>query len=263
MLRPDQLDRYDRNILLPEIGTEGQQKLLEASVVVVGAGGLGSPVLYYLAAAGVGKLGVVDGDVLERSNLQRQILHRDDRIGMTKTESAALTLTELNPDVTVVQHEERLTAANAQRILRPYDVVVTACDNFPTRYLLNDAAYLIDKLLVDGSVFRFEGMASVYRPGRGCYRCLFPAPSPDELVARGPVAGPLGVVPGVIGLVQATETLKLILGVGESLVGRLLVFDALGMEFRELALQRDPDCPLCGDRPTITELKDAGRLPQP
>ena len=260
MLTPDQLDRYDRNTRLPEIGIEGQQKLLAARVVVVGAGGLGSPVLYYLAAAGVGTLGVVDGDLLERSNLQRQILHRDDRTGMLKTESAALTLTGLNPDVTVVPHAERITPANAQRILQPYDVIVTACDNFPTRYVLNDAAYLLDKPLVDGSVFRFEGMATVYLPGRGCYRCLFPAPSPQELVARGPVAGPLGVVPGLIGLVQATETLKLLLGVGDSMVGRLLAFDALAMEFRELAVQRDPDCPLCGDHPTITELREAGRL---
>ena len=243
-------------MLLPEVGVAGQQKLLDAKVLVIGAGGLGSPVLYYLAAAGVGTLGVVDFDTVDRSNLQRQILHRDDRVGQLKTESAALTLTGLNPDVNVVRHDVALTSQNALEVLRPYDIIVNGCDNFPTRYLVNDAAYMLGKPLVDGSIMRFEGMATVFEPGQGCYRCLYPTPPPPEMAPSCSEAGVLGVLPGMVGLIQATETVKLILGLGESLTGRLLLFDALTMEFRELKVRRDPECPLCGDHPSVTELID-------
>jgi len=252
----DQVQRYSRHLLLPEVGVVGQQKLLDAKVVAIGAGGLGSPVLFYLAAAGVGTLGVVDFDVVDKTNLQRQILHRTDRIGMPKTQSAQLTLAGLNPDVTVVRHDEPLTSANAFDVLRPYDIIVNGCDNFPTRYLVNDAAYMLGKPVVDGSVLRFEGMATVFRPGHGCYRCLYPAPPPPEMAPSCSEAGVLGVLPGLIGLIQATETVKLIMGIGETLTGRLLLVDALAMEFRELRLRRDPACPLCGTHPTVTELID-------
>ncbi len=256
MFTVEQVQRYSRHMLLPEVGAAGQQKLLASSVVGIGAGGLGSPVLYYLAAAGVGKLGVVDFDAVDRSNLQRQILHANDRVGMPKTESAQLTLTALNPDVEVVRHDEPLTSENALSVIEDYDIVVNGCDNFPTRYLVNDAAYMLGKPLVDGSVLRFEGMATVFEPGRGCYRCLYPTPPPPEMAPSCSEAGVLGVLPGLIGLIQATETIKLILGGGQSLSGRLLILDALAMEFRELKLRRDPECPLCGDAPTVTELID-------
>ena len=243
-------------MLLPEVGAQGQQKLLGASVVAIGAGGLGSPVLYYLAAAGVGRLGVVDFDVVDRSNLQRQILHREDRVGSAKTDSAAATITGLNSDVEVIPHNAPLTSENAMSILAGYDIVVNGCDNFPTRYLVNDASYMLGKPLVDGSVLRFEGMATVFEPGRGCYRCLYPTPPPPEMAPSCSEAGVLGVLPGLVGLIQATETVKVILGVGDTLAGRLLLFDALAMEFRELKLRRDADCPLCGDHPTVTKLID-------
>jgi molybdopterin/thiamine biosynthesis adenylyltransferase len=252
----EQVQRYSRHMLLPEVGVAGQQKLLDAKVLVIGAGGLGSPVLYYLAAAGVGTLGVVDFDVVDRSNLQRQILHRDDRLGMLKTESAELTLTGLNPDVTVVRHDEPLTSENALDVMRAYDIIVNGCDNFPTRYLVNDAAYMLGKPIVDGSIMRFEGMTTVFEPGKGCYRCLYPSPPPPEMAPSCSEAGVLGVLPGLIGLIQATETTKLIIGIGTPLTGRLLLVDALDMEFRELKLRRDPECPLCGDHPTVTELID-------
>jgi len=252
----EQVQRYSRHMLLPEVGAAGQAKILNAKVLAIGAGGLGSPVLYYLAAAGVGTLGVVDFDTVDRSNLQRQILHRDDRVGMPKTASAEATLTGLNPDVTVVRHDEPLTSDNAFEILEPYDIVVNGCDNFPTRYLANDAAYFLGKPLVDGSVMRFEGMATVFEPGAGCYRCLYPTPPPPEMAPSCAEAGVLGVLPGLIGLIQATEVLKLIAGIGNSLSGRLLLLDAMEMEFRELKLRRDPECPVCGDAPTITELID-------
>ena len=225
-------------------------------MLVVGAGGLGSPVLYYLAAAGIGTLGIVDFDTVDRSNLQRQILHQDDRVGMAKTESAERTLTSLNPDVTVVRHDVALTSENALDVIRSYDIVVNGCDNFPTRYLINDATYFLRQPLVDGSVLRFEGMATVFEPGQGCYRCLYPAPPPPEMAPSCSEAGVLGVLPGLVGLIQATEVAKLVVGVGSTLVGRLLVIDALHMEFRELKLRRDPACPVCGDDPTITELID-------
>ncbi len=256
MFTVDQVQRYSRHLLLPEVGVEGQQKLLDAKVLAIGAGGLGSPTLFYLAAAGVRTLGVVDFDIVDRSNLQRQILHTEDRIGMLKTESAERTLTALNPDVTVVRHDESLTSDNAMRILTPYDIIVNGCDNFPTRYLVNDAAYMLGKTVVDGSVLRFEGMVTVFEPGRGCYRCLYPTPPPPEMAPSCSEAGVLGVLPGLIGLIQATETTKLILGIGETLAGRLLLVDALAMEFRQLRLRRDTACPLCGDKPTVTELID-------
>ncbi len=256
MFTVEQVQRYSRHMLLPEVGPAGQQKILDAKVLAIGAGGLGSPVLYYLAAAGVGTLGAVDFDTVDRSNLQRQILHRDDRVGMPKTESAALTLTGLNPDVTVVRHDEPLTSDNALDVFAPYDIVVNGCDNFPTRYLANDAAYFLGKTLVDGSIMRFEGMATVFEPGQGCYRCLYPAPPPPEMAPSCAEAGVLGVLPGLVGLIQATETLKHIVGIGSPLVGRLLLIDAMTMEFRELKLRRDPACPVCGDHPTVTDLID-------
>lgn len=256
MFSVEQVQRYSRHMLLPEVGAQGQQKLLGASVVAIGAGGLGSPVLYYLAAAGVGRLGVVDFDVVDRSNLQRQILHREDRVGSAKTDSAAATITGLNSDVEVIPHNAPLTSENAMSILAGYDIVVNGCDNFPTRYLVNDASYMLGKPLVDGSVLRFEGMATVFEPGRGCYRCLYPTPPPPEMAPSCSEAGVLGVLPGLVGLIQATETVKVILGVGDTLAGRLLLFDALAMEFRELKLRRDADCPLCGDHPTVTKLID-------
>lgn len=248
--------RYSRQLLLPEIGSLGQQRLLASRVLLVGAGGLGSAIAIYLAAAGVGTLGIVDGDVVDLSNLQRQVLHTTTRLGRPKTESAQETIAALNPDVQVIPQPVYLTSANAMAIMSPYDLVVNGSDNFATRYLVNDACVLLGKPLVDGAVFRFEGQVTVYRPGSGCYRCLFPTPPPPGSVPSCAEAGVLGVLPGLIGLIQATETIKLILGIGEPLVGRLLLVDALGMEFREMRTRRNPDCPVCGDHPTIRELID-------
>ncbi len=256
MFTPDQVRRYSRHMLLPEVGPMGQKKLLEASVVLIGAGGLGSPAAYYLAAAGVGRIGLVDHDVVEDSNLQRQILHDTDRVGVAKVESARQTLTGLNPDVEVITHDEVINSENALEIIAGYDYVVNGCDNFPTRYLVNDACVLLGKTMIDGSVLKFEGMVSVFTPGSGCYRCMYPTPPPPELAPSCAEAGVLGVVPGVIGCLQATETIKLILGLGESLEGRLMTWDALEMEFISFKTKRRPDCPVCGDSPTITELID-------
>jgi sulfur-carrier protein adenylyltransferase/sulfurtransferase len=256
VLRADQRARYRRHLSLAEVGEEGQAKLLAARVLVLGAGGLGSPAALYLAAAGVGTLGIVDSDVVESSNLQRQVLHTVARTGQPKTESARQALTALNPDVQVVGFQERLTAANVERILQGFDVVLDGGDNFPTRYLLNDACVLAGKPLVHGSVFRFEGQLTTVLPRQGpCYRCLYPTPPPAELAPSCAEAGVLGVLPGVIGLLQATEALKLLLGVGAPLAGRLLTYDALGGHFRELQLQRDPACLACGEgaRPTLTD----------
>ena len=257
-LSQDELNRYARHLILPEVGLDGQQKLRAASALCVGAGGLGSPVALYLAAAGVGRLGVADFDVVELSNLQRQVLHGTGDVGRPKTESAAAAIHRLNPAVEVVRHPDRLTRDNALEILKDYDVVVDGTDNFPTRYLTNDACVLLRKPLVYGSIFRFEGQASVFAPHLGgpCYRCLFPEPPPPGTVPSCAEGGVLGVLPGVIGTIQATEALKLILGCGRSLLGRLLLFDALDMGFREIKLRRDPECPLCGERPTITQLVD-------
>jgi len=249
-------ERYSRHLLMPEVGEAGQTKLMRSKVLLVGAGGLGSPAAYYLAAAGVGTLGLVDHDVVDRSNLQRQILHTDARVGTSKVASARQTLEALNPTVKVVGHETQLTSANVEQILAGYDVVVDGSDNFPTRYLVNDACVKLVIPNVHGSVYRFEGQVSVFWPGRNdstgkrpgpCYRCLYPEPPPPEYAPSCAEAGVLGVLPGVIGLLQATETIKLLLGIGEPLVGRLLYFDALRASFSELSLERDPACRYCGD----------------
>jgi molybdopterin/thiamine biosynthesis adenylyltransferase/molybdopterin converting factor small subunit len=253
---PEQAGRYARHIILPEIGGVGQRRLLNARVALIGAGGLGSPAALYLAAAGVGTLGVIDFDAVDLSNLHRQILHGHSNIGRPKVESARDRLADVNPDVNVVEHPVALTSENAMEILGQYDVVVNGCDNFATRYLVNDACYLLRKPLVDGSIFRFEGQATVFLPGQGCYRCLFPSPPPPGAVPSCAEAGVLGVLPGMIGVIQAMEAIKLILNLGEPLVNRLLLFDSLAMEFREVKIRRDPDCPLCGDNPSIDHLID-------
>ncbi len=254
----EQIKRYSRHIILSEVGGKGQQKILDAKVFLVGAGGLGSPVGYYLAAAGVGTIGIVDMDIVEVSNLQRQILHSNDDIGRPKVESAKETMTKMNPDITVKTYNERITSANALDILSEYDIIVDGCDNFPTRYLVNDACVMLKKPIVHGSVFQFEGQATVFDPSQDapCYRCLYPEPPPPGMAPSCQEAGVLGVIPGLIGLVQATETLKLILGKGKPLTGRLMIYDALEGEFKTMKLQRDPQCPICGDNPTITELID-------
>ncbi|MDQ3655373.1 MAG: molybdopterin-synthase adenylyltransferase MoeB [Chloroflexota bacterium] len=243
----EQQRRYSRHFLLPEVGEAGQQKLLEAKVLLIGAGGLGSPAALYLAAAGVGTLGIVDDDVVDDSNLQRQILHTTDRIGISKVESARQALTALNPDVTIVAHEERLTRENALTIFKDYYVIVDGADNFATRYLVNDACVLLDKPNVHGSIFRFEGQTTVFDATNGpCYRCLFPDPPPPDLAPNCAEAGVLGVLPGVIGVLQATEAIKLIVGIGKPLTGRLMLYDALDATFREMRLDKDPACPMCG-----------------
>jgi sulfur-carrier protein adenylyltransferase/sulfurtransferase len=254
---PEQLIRYSRHFLLPEVGEDGQAKLLQAKVLMVGAGGLGSPAAYYLAAAGVGTLGIIDNDVVDISNLQRQILHANDRVGMAKVESAKKTLEALNPDVKVVPYQAKLTSDNIMEIIKDYDFVVDGCDNFPTRYLVNDACVLTKKPNVHGSIFQFEGQATVFYPGKGpCYRCLYPEPPPAELAPSCAEAGVLGVLPGLIGVIEALEAIKLILGKGDSLIGRLLCFNTLTMEINTLKLRRDANCPMCGDHPTIHQLID-------
>ena len=257
-LASEQLRRYSRHLLLPEVGASGQAKICATSVLCIGAGGLGSPIALYLAAAGVGKLGIVDFDAVEFSNLQRQIIHGTPDVGRSKTESARDALVRINPEVEICLHEERLTGQNALEIIRPYDIVVDGTDNFPTRYLTNDACVLLRKPNVYGSIFRFEGQASVFAPHLGgpCYRCLYPEPPPPGLVPSCAEGGVLGVLPGVIGLIQATEILKLAAGIGAPLLNRLLLYNALDMQFRELKLRRDPGCPLCGQNPTIKELID-------
>ena len=253
----EQLTRYSRHFLLPEVGEEGQAKLLDAKVLMVGAGGLGSPSAYYLAAAGVGTIGIIDHDVVDLSNLQRQILHTNDRIGEPKTESARKTLQGLNPDVNVIPIPERLTSENIMGIIEDYDIVVDGCDNFATRYLVNDACVMTGKPNVHGSIFQFEGQVTVFYPGKGpCYLCLYPEPPPPGMAPSCAEAGVLGVLPGLIGTIQAVETIKLILGKGDSLVGRLLHFNTLTMEINTLRLREDPDCPMCGEQPTIHELID-------
>lgn len=247
-LRPDQEARYSRHTLIPEVGLAGQLKLLKAKVLCIGAGGLGSPSSMYLAAAGVGTIGVIDDDVVDASNLQRQILHSTERLGLAKVESAEATLRGLNPDVTVDKHRTRITSANALELIRGYDVVIDGADNFATRYLVNDCALRLGKPVVHASIFRFEGQLTVF-PGHGapCYRCLYPQPPPAEEAPSCAEAGVLGVLPGIMGVLQATEAIKLVLGLGETLAGRLLVYDALKTKFRELKLRRDPTCPTCGD----------------
>jgi molybdopterin/thiamine biosynthesis adenylyltransferase/rhodanese-related sulfurtransferase len=257
-LSPDQRARYSRHLLIPEVGEEGQQRLLDARVLLVGAGGLGSPASLYLAAAGVGTLGIVDADVVDESNLQRQIVHATDRLGEPKVLSAKRTVEALNPDVRVVPFEERLTSENVERILSErWDVIVDGADNFPTRYLVNDASIWHGIPVVHGSIYRFEGQVTVFHPGVGpCYRCLFPQPPPPELAPSCAEGGVLGVLPGIVGSIQANEALKLILDRGDSLAGRLLLFDALGTTLDEVTVRRDPYCPVCGESPTITEYVD-------
>jgi|SRR5208282_948449 len=257
-LNSDEIRRYSRHLSLPEVGLEGQRKIRSASALCIGAGGLGSPVAMYLAAAGIGRLGIVDFDSVDLSNLQRQVLHGSPDVGRPKTESASDFLHRLNPNVQVVPYETRLTSENALEIVGSYDIVVDGTDNFPTRYLANDACVLLRKPNVYGSIFRFEGQASLFAPHLGgpCYRCLYPEPPPPGTAPSCAEGGVLGVLPGVIGVIQATETLKLILGKGNSLLNRLLLFDALEMRFRELKLRRDAQCPLCGENPTITQLID-------
>lgn len=246
-LSPDQRRRYSRHLLIPEVGEEGQRKLLDAKVLLVGAGGLGSPAALYLAAAGVGTLGIVDADVVDDSNLQRQVLHSSERIGQPKVESARQAILALNPDVSVIAHEVRLDKENVLDIFVDYDIILDGTDNFATRYLINDACVLLNKPNAHGSIFRFEGQATTFVPHVGpCYRCLFPTPPPPELAPSCAEAGVLGLLPGTVGIIQATEVAKLILGIGEPLIGRLLTYDALEMEFRELRLSRDPECPMCG-----------------
>jgi molybdopterin/thiamine biosynthesis adenylyltransferase/rhodanese-related sulfurtransferase len=246
ILTDAQKQRYSRHLLIPEVGAEGQAKLLESKVLLIGAGGLGSPAALYLAAAGVGTIGIVDFDVVDTSNLQRQVLHTSERVGERKVESARKTLTALNPDVTVVGHEEMLVADNVDRIIHGYDVILDGTDTFETRYTLNDAAVAKDIPVVHASVFRFEGQLTTFVPYEGpCYRCLYPTPPPPELAPGCSVAGVLGVVPGIMGLLQANEVLKLLLGIGDTLAGRLLLFDALDTTFTELKLRRDPSCPVC------------------
>jgi molybdopterin/thiamine biosynthesis adenylyltransferase/rhodanese-related sulfurtransferase/molybdopterin converting factor small subunit len=256
-LTNDEVKRYSRHLIMPEVGVDGQRKLKAAKVLCIGAGGLGSPVAMYLAAAGVGTIGLVDFDVVDFSNLQRQILHSTPDVGIPKLTSAKNKLNALNPEVEIRTHEVALSSQNALQLFEPYDIIVDGTDNFPTRYLVNDACVLLGKPNAYGSIFRFEGQASVFATKNGpCYRCLYPEPPPPGLVPSCAEGGVLGVLPGMIGIIQATETVKLIMGIGEPLIGRFLIYDALRMKFRELKLRKDPDCPVCGTHPTVTKLID-------
>ena len=257
-LSNEEISRYSRHLILPEVGMAGQKKLKATSVLCIGTGGLGSPISMYLAAAGIGKIGIVDFDVVDYSNLQRQIIHGTDDVNRPKVQSGKETLNSINPEVEVIIHETMLTSDNALEIIKPYDIVVDGTDNFPTRYLTNDACVLLKKPNVYGSIFRFEGQASVFAPELGgpCYRCLYPEPPPPGMVPSCAEGGVLGVLPGIIGCIQATEIIKLALGKGEPLINRLMLYDALDMKFRELKLRRDPKCPICGENPTITGLVD-------
>ena len=253
----EQIERYSRHIILPEVGGAGQQKMLEARVLLLGAGGLGSPAAYYLAAAGIGNLGIVDFDRVDLSNLQRQIIHSTERIGMLKTESAKKTIQALNPDVNVTLYNEKIDSSNILSIIKDYDYVVDGSDNFPTRYLVNDACVMENKTLIHGSIYRFEGQVTVFKPNSGpCYRCLYPEPPPPGMSPNCQEGGVLGVLAGIVGNLQVVEVLKLILGIGEPLVGKLLIYDALKTEFRNLNLRKDASCPLCGEEPTIKKLID-------
>ena len=265
-LTETQRDRYSRHLLLPEVGEVGQAKLLKAKVLLIGAGGLGAPAGLYLAAAGIGTLGIVDADTVDASNLQRQVIHSTSRVGMSKVDSAEIVIKDLNPDVKVVGYKERVDSSNVERIFGDYDVIVDGTDNFPTRYLVNDASVFLGKPVVHGSIFRFDGQLTTFVPESAakklgiaagpCYRCLYPEPPPPHLAPSCQEAGVLGILPGVVGLLQATEAIKLILGRGEPLVGRLLTYDSLKMKFRELKLRRSPECPVCGPNPSITSYID-------
>jgi len=254
----EQIKRYARHIILPEVGGKGQEKLLNSKVLVIGAGGLGSPAILYLAAAGVGTIGIVDFDVVDLSNLQRQIIHNTERVGTPKVESAKKTVEMLNPDVKVITYNTRISKENIMDIIKDYDVVLDGTDNFPTRFLINDACYFAGKPLVSAAMLRFEGQVSVFdyrnKEKSPCYRCLFPEPPPPGLVPSCQEAGILGSIGGIMGCIQATEAIKLILGIGEPLVGKLLIMDALSMDFRKVKLRKDPNCPLCGEKPVIKEL---------
>ena len=255
-LSPEEVMRYSRHIIMPQVGPQGQRKLRNAKVLVVGAGGLGGPVALYLALAGVGTIGITEFDTVDLSNLQRQILHQTGNIGRPKLVSAKETIAAHNPNVEVIGHPMPITSDNAMEIIQNYDIVVNGADNFATRYLVNDACYLSGKTLVDGAILLFDGQATVYKPGSGCYRCLYPDPPPPGLVPSCAEAGVLGAITGIVGSIQATEVFKQILGIGNPLVNRLLLIDALTMEFRMMKVRRDPSCPLCGDHPTVTELID-------
>src|SRR5580700_8201871 len=256
-LSKDEILRYSRHLIMPEVGMEGQLKLKSAKVALIGTGGLGAPLGMYLAAAGIGRIGLVDFDVVDFTNLQRQVIHGTKDVGRKKLDSAADTMLDINPYVEIDRHEVALSSENALEILKDYDIVVDGTDNFPTRYLVNDACVLLKKPNVYGSIFRFEGQATIFAyPGGPCYRCLYPEPPPPGLVPSCAEGGVLGILPGTVGLIQATETVKLILGAGQPLIGRLMLYDALAMKFRELKLRRDPDCPVCGDHPTVTKLID-------
>jgi molybdopterin/thiamine biosynthesis adenylyltransferase/rhodanese-related sulfurtransferase len=261
-LTPDQRMRYSRHTLLPEVGVEGQLKLLDSKVLLIGAGGLGAPSAFYLAAAGIGTLGLVDDDVVDESNLQRQVIHNTERVGMPKTESARLSIQALNPDVEVVEHRARLDRDNIIDIIGDYDILVDGADNFPTRYLLNDAAVRLRKPVVSASILAFDGQISTFVPFEGpCYRCLYPVPPPPEMAPSCGAAGVLGVMAGVMGLLQANEVIKLAAGIGEPLVGRLLLYDSLGTRFTELKVKRDPDCPICGEAAPEIPDSELGRFP--
>ena len=256
-LSNDEVKRYSRHLIMPEVGVEGQEKLKKGSVLCIGAGGLGSPAALYLAAAGVGTIGIVDFDVVDYSNLQRQVIHGTSDVGRSKLASAKDRLLELNPHINIETYETALSSKNALDLFKPYDVILDGTDNFPTRYLTNDACVILGKPNAYGSIFRFEGQASVFATKGGpCYRCLYPEPPPPGLVPSCAEGGVLGVLPGVVGTIQATEAIKLIMGIGEPLIGRFLIYDALRMKFRELKLKKDPDCPVCGTHPTVTELID-------
>ena len=255
-LSPEEVMRYSRHIIMPQVGPQGQRKLRNAKVLVVGAGGLGGPVALYLALAGVGTIGITEFDTVDLSNLQRQILHQTGDIGRPKLVSAKETIAAHNPNVEVIGHPMPITSDNAMEIIQNYDIVVNGADNFATRYLVNDACYLAGKTLVDGAILLFDGQATVYKPGNGCYRCLYPDPPPPGLVPSCAEAGVLGAITGIVGSIQATEVFKQILGIGNPLVNRLLLIDALTMEFRTMKVRRDPTCPLCGDNPTVTKLID-------
>ncbi len=256
-LTQDQINRYSRHLLLPEVGVEGQEKICNSKVLLIGTGGLGSPLALYLAAAGVGNLGMIDFDVVDFSNLQRQVAHGESTVGKLKVDSAKARISDLNSSINVTTYNMRLSSENAMKIFADYDIIVDGTDNFPTRYLANDACVLLKKPYIYGCILRFDGQASVFDSRVGpCYRCLFPEPPPPGLVPSCAEGGVIGILPGIIGLIQANEVIKLVLGIGDSLVGRLLLFDALTMKFKEMKLRKDPSCPICGDNPTITELID-------
>jgi len=255
-LTHEQVDRYSRHIIMPQVGPAGQRKIMESSVLIIGAGGLGSPIAVYLALAGIGKIGIVDFDTVDISNLQRQILHQNADIGKLKAVSAKETINAYNPDVEVVVHGVPITSDNSMEIVAQYDYIINGADNFAARYLVNDTCFFLKKPLIDGSILLFDGQVTVYLPDKGCYRCLYPAPPPSGMVPSCAEAGVLGALCGTVGTIQATEVLKLILGVGDSLHGRLLLYDALAMEFRQVRIRKDPHCVLCGDHPTVTALID-------